>query len=94
MKECKQTATASEINQEKESDQFGQGLPIPYNPKTSTQTGERTTSHENKNLTNKQNFEEEKLWLILLNDSKPLSSTFHNNKNNARVGCKADRLSP
>jgi hypothetical protein len=47
--------------------------------------GERTTPHENKNLTNKQNSVEKIFWLTLGNNSKPLSSTFQKNKNNPRV---------
>jgi hypothetical protein len=35
---------------------------------------ERTTSHENKNLTNKQNSVEKTFWLIQGNNNKPLNS--------------------
>jgi hypothetical protein len=47
--------------------------------------GVPTTPHENKNLTNKPNFEEKIFWLILGNDNKPLSSSYHKNKNIRRV---------
>jgi hypothetical protein len=53
------------------------------------QLGDRTTPHENKNLTNKQNYEDETLWLNRPNDNKPLSSRFQKNKYNPRLGWKS-----